>query len=87
MTRYERAPGIVWRVGPDRVLVRKVGQGADGALDLLGPAAVAWVALDEPATVDELAERLTEAEVPGERVDEAVQQLVESGLVVTEPVP
>jgi ribosomal protein S12 methylthiotransferase accessory factor YcaO len=52
---YSRAPDVVWRLGPDRVLVRRISaSGDDAAADLLGDAALIWIALDEPATAEVL---------------------------------
>ena len=81
---YARAANVVWRLGPDRVMVRLVGGGDEGASDLFGSAAIAWVALDEPATPEELAGRVADADTvldPGE-LTEAVESLVAAGLVV-----
>jgi hypothetical protein len=48
---YSRAPDVAWRLGPDRVLVRRIGEvGDEAAAELLGAAALVWVALDEPGT-------------------------------------
>lgn len=56
---YSRASDVVWRLGPDRVLVRRVGAiGHDAAADLLGDAALVWIALDEPGTTSAIIERI-----------------------------
>ena len=63
---YSRSPGVVWRLGPDRVLVRRVGgQGEDAAAELMDAAALVWVALDQPATVQRVAARIEEVEPAG----------------------
>lgn len=64
---YSRAPDVVWRLGPDRVLVRRIGDhGDDAAAELMGAAALVWVALDEPGTVRAVTARLSAAEVGSE---------------------
>jgi hypothetical protein len=69
--RYSRAPDVVWRLGPDRVLVRRVGgQGEDAAAELMGAAALVWVVLDEPATVKGVMDRL-----PSEGLDVGASDL------------
>jgi hypothetical protein len=63
-TVYSRSPGVVWRLGPDRVLVRRVdiGGGSDGTAELVGDAALAWIVLDEPGTHNEITDRLLPAQ-------------------------
>jgi hypothetical protein len=59
---YSRAPDVVWRLGPDRVLVRRIGDRGEGsAADLSGDAALAWIALDTPGTYSEISQRLADA--------------------------
>lgn len=80
---HRRAAGVVWRCGPDRVLTVRVGDRSDEAVnELFGAAAVVWLALDEPATDAQLAERLTDADVD---IDwrNGLAQLRASRLVVT----
>ena len=77
-TVYARSPDVVWRLGPDRVLVRRVGgRGEDAAAELLGAAALVWIAVDEPATRNEILIR-----GPGGRfrmdADLAIDQLMTS---------
>jgi hypothetical protein len=61
---YTRAWGVVWRLGPDRVLLRRVGVPPDAAaVEITGRAVFAWIALDEPGTIAEIVERLTDAGV------------------------
>ena len=71
-TVYARSPDVVWRLGPDRVLVRRVGgRGEHGAADLIGEAALAWLAVDEAGSLNEINERLSQAGF----------SLIESGLM------
>jgi hypothetical protein len=57
---YSRAPDVVWRLAPGRVLVRRVGgHGEDAAAELFGEAALAWIALDEPGTIAIVVNRTT----------------------------
>ena len=78
---WEREPNVVWRLGPDRVLVRRVG--GDG-LDLVGAAALVWVALDGPRTraglVEEISSASTAAAEP-EALGAALSELLERQLV------
>ena len=70
-TVYARSPDVVWRLGPDRVLVRRVGgRGEDAAAELLGAAALVWVVLDEPATTSAMISR-----VPDEAMEIGVPDL------------
>jgi hypothetical protein len=66
--QYTRHRQVLWRLGPDRVLVRHPwpAEGREQAADLLGLAAMIWIALDEPATLDEIEQRLAEARDPGD---------------------
>ena len=77
-TVYARSPDVVWRLGPDRVLVRRVGgRGEDAAAELLGAAALVWIAVVEPASRNEFLIR-----GPGGRfrmdADLAIDQLMTS---------
>jgi DNA-binding transcriptional ArsR family regulator len=80
--RFARVPGVVWRLAPDRVLVRVVGGRIDGARDLLGGAVLVWLALDEPRTVDDLSAQLGACEMPPDDIGMALAALADSGLVV-----
>lgn len=78
---YRRPDDVVWRLAPDRVLVRRVGDlSDDGCADLLGLAAEVWVGLDEPASIAELRARLAEADIDTDCTD-ALAELVERGWV------
>jgi hypothetical protein len=78
---YSRAPDVVWRLAPDRVLVRPIrSQDKDVAVDLIGDAALAWIALDEPATEQELVERLADADMNGDPTA-GTRLLIDSKLV------
>jgi hypothetical protein len=89
---HERAADVLWRAGPDRVLTHRVGADADEAAgELIGTVALVWLALDEPATATQLADRLADAGLDGlagrggdpERGSLAadLELLVEAGLV------
>lgn len=47
---YVRRDDVVWRLGPDRVIVRRVTPipGTEDCVDLFGSAALAWVAAERP---------------------------------------
>ena len=60
---YSRAPDVVWRLGPDRVLVRRVGGKADDAAEFTGEAAFIWIAMDEPGSIPELEARLASTQI------------------------
>jgi hypothetical protein len=73
-TRYTRADDLVWRLARDRVLLRRVGDhGETAAVDLLGAAAVVWVAAEEPLSPDELA---VDTELDVETVTDTIDLLV-----------
>ena len=91
-TVFVRAAEVVWRVAPDRVLVRRVDDGeprsaddgdndVDDAADLMGAAALVWVALEEPATAAQIVERLGHADLarPTAEIADVARQLVEAG--------
>ncbi len=80
MPTYERATRIVWRQGADRVLVARL-DGDDA--ELVGVAALLWVALDEPRTVDALAHDLAEFGVDREAVTTTLQEMLEADLLHT----
>lgn len=85
-SRFVRLVEAVWRLAPDRVLVRRVWPKGDEdhAADLLGVAALIWVALDEPATMVELADRLTDADqvIASDDLQETLDSLLQTGWVV-----
>ena len=60
--RLLRAPGVVWRLGPDRVLLHALGA-CRPAQDLFGVAALVWIVLDEPCSSSQLAVRLNDADI------------------------
>jgi hypothetical protein len=76
-----RADDVVWRCGPDRVLTLRIGDSAQGSSELFGAAALVWLALDEPASPEELGRRLADAEIEADWL-EALEILSERGLVV-----
>lgn len=80
MTTVVRAPRTLFRVTAERVVVRRVG---GESAELTGAAALAWVAADEPATLDELAARIAELDLqPLFGLADAVRTLVDGGLLV-----
>ena len=77
---YSRAPDVVWRLGPDRVLVHFVG--SDGrAQDLQGAAALVWISLDAPGTRADVVGRFNESNIVADE-EEAIRVLLASKLVV-----
>jgi hypothetical protein len=83
---YSRAPDVVWRLGPDRVLVRRIGVGVEtSASDLMGSAALLWIALDEPGTAGHLRERLQDDQglelLRTAHVEEVLIEMSAEGLV------
>lgn len=82
--RWARAPRVLWRLAPDRVLVRIVG--GDG-LDLTGLAALVWVALDEPRRLDALCDELStvDSTATTDAVVAIITDLVDRGLLEVAP--
>lgn len=82
---YRRVPDALHRVAHDRVLVHRVDATPEtAAVDLSGPVALVWLALDEPADLDELARRLADAGIQAPSRDELADELdrlERSGLV------
>ncbi len=91
---YTRCTGLVWRLGPDRVLLRRVGGGTSGGgvgggggvpaeAELTGAAAVVWLALDGPRGTDELRAELVSAgsAAPNDELAVALELLTGHGLV------
>jgi Coenzyme PQQ synthesis protein D (PqqD) len=86
--RVRRRDDVLWRLGRDQVVVRRVG--ADG-LDLSGAAAMVWVALDEPRSIAELAGEVgslldLEGAVAQASVADAVHELMAASLIVADVV-
>jgi hypothetical protein len=81
---YSRAPDVVWRLGPDRVLVRRVRVPERQPRELQGAAALVWLTLDEPATQCQVVERLGAAGVEVEP-EGGVRLLLEERLIVDAP--
>ena len=82
--RYTRADNLVWRSGPDRVLLQHIeGPLETAATDLLGDVAYVWLALDTPATRAELAERLADADVSVTDLDADLTYLLDHALITT----
>lgn len=79
---YARVRRVLWRQGPDRVLVRRAG---GEAFDLLGLAAMVWVALDAPSSLAELTEELAELVPNVSGLEATLHDLVVRGLVEVTP--
>lgn len=80
-----RAPNVVWRLAPDRLLVRFVDGRADAARDVLGAAVLVWLVLDQPYAVAELAALLGDEVMSADELNQALCVLVAAGLVVAAP--
>ncbi len=80
-TVFARAPGVVWRLGPDRVLVRRVNVPDGAPRDLQGAAALVWISLDEPGTRSDIVERLVAAGLETE-TDETLRLLLDEELII-----
>jgi len=81
--RVQRAPGILWRLAGDRVMTHRIdAPPATAAHDLIGPVALVWVALDQPAARGELSARLADAELTIDDLDAEIDHLLAAGLVV-----
>jgi len=79
---YSRRTDLVWRSGPDRILLHRVdGPAETASTELSGPVAFVWLALDEPATVEQLISRLAEADITVADLEDDLTQLVEARLV------
>ena len=77
---FVRCPQVLWRQGPDRVLVRRV---SGEALDLLGAAALVWVALDGRRTAAQLLDELGEFGLDAVTLDSTLADLMERGVLET----
>jgi hypothetical protein len=74
--------GVVWRSGPDRVLIQRIGgPSATAATDLIGDVAYVWVALDTPATRGDVLGRLADAGVGVADLDRDLRYLVDHELI------
>lgn len=69
---------MLWRSGPEVALVRKVGDPDDQILELAGGAHLLWLALEHPASAEEVAEAYG---APVAEVEQALDMLRERGLV------
>jgi len=77
-----RAARVVWRLGPDRVLVQRIGdRTSDGQADLHGIGAMLWLATDQPRSLVEVVAELHAADhaIESSAVDAAVDVLVATG--------
>ena len=83
MRRYRRSPDLLTRETPDFVVVARL----DGTrISLVGSGVAVWSLLDEPRTLAELADALSEAYDAdatsiAEDVEPLLEQLTESGFV------
>lgn len=85
-TSYARSSDVVWRAGPDRVLLRRIGGPIEtAATDLIGDVAYVWIALDTPATSAGLAARLADAGIIVADLAADVQHLVDHALITEIP--
>ncbi len=75
---------MLWRSTPDRVLVRRVGH---EGLDLLGVAAMVWLALDTPRTMIELESEIESLFDESVDVGATVEALVAEDLVEQQDEP
>jgi hypothetical protein len=86
--RYARAPRVLWRRAPDRVLVRRAGA---GPLELTGVAAFVWCSIEEPCTMRALERELVEAVAEPPHHDSratlgtALDRLLDHGLICEVP--
>lgn len=87
-TVYARSPDVVWRLGPDRVLVRRVSAPDGQAQDLEGAAALIWISLDEPGTASDVIERIVVAGLRAEadETNDTIQLLLDEQLIVVKPI-
>lgn len=75
-TDLRQRPDIVWRLGPDRVVVPRVGERAgDAVAERAGEAAFVWIVLNESGTRDEIIPRGLIGPVPRDGYA-AIEQLV-----------
>lgn len=87
---FARHAEVLWRLAPDRVLVRRLWpiDGWEQAADLLGMVALTWMVLDEPGTRADVVDRLADVELAdrssiAERATiDALDQLVAAGWLV-----
>lgn len=77
-TRWIRSSEALWRLAPDRILVR--GKQGD-AHDLLGGAVLVWLGLEQPRTLAELEQYLIEHGLSCEVASDTLAGLVSAGLV------
>ena len=72
----------MWRSGPDRVLIQRIGgPSATAATDLIGDVAYVWVALDLPATRSDILGRLADAGIEVADLDRDLRHLVDHELI------
>ncbi len=78
--RYRRRVDVLWRLADDRVVARRIS--GDG-LDLVGAAAMVWVALDQGRVAGDVLFELqtSDPSASTQHVDQALAQLMDAGLV------
>ena len=80
---YARVPGVVWRLGPDRVLVRRVDVPDGQPRELQGAAALVWISLDEPGTRTQVVDRIGAAGLEAQP-DDGIRLLLDEQLIVAD---
>lgn len=75
---FARASDVLWRLGGDRVVARRIG---GESVDLLGPTALVWMALDSPRASTELRHELAEFGLGPEVIEVAIDELLRFELV------
>lgn len=87
-TVYARSPDVLWRLGPDRVLVRRVSVPEGQSWDLGGAAALVWISLDEPGTSSDVMARIAAAglEAGQGQTDDTIRILLDQQLIVVKPI-
>lgn len=83
MTSWERVPTAGWRLGADGEVIVLAAE-ADEAMVLTGPTAEVWLALEHPATAEELLARVDLPEgLTGAVLEPHLGALVEATVVRT----
>ena len=78
--RHLRARGVLWHSGPDVVIVRNRDDPDNQLIGLAGGARLLWLALEQPATAEEVATALT---APAAEVEQALEMLRQHRLVIS----
>ncbi len=72
----------MWRLAPDRVIVRKITDPAGNAADLFGPAALIWVAAEEPISAAQL---VADTGTPSAVAAQTITILIDGGWLIETP--